>query len=162
MYQFESSSTTKFSIAFDAVSGSYASSAVRTTPIVWFNRERIQRSRTGRSERWTLVDGSSGLKPSSRAYVAKKEYEFQSGIMKRRRTSSATEKPKLTLTLGFTVEKSQRIVSTPMCSAASSNQIALPLLLCISSPFSSRISAYEKTFLNEMRPVSAVLIARTE
>jgi hypothetical protein len=45
------------------------------------------------------------------------------------------------LASGLVLENNQRMTSTPNSSAASSNQIALPLLLCISSPFSSRISA---------------------
>ena len=39
---------------------------------------------------------------------------------------------------GLVDEYIQRMTSAPICSAASSNQIALPLLLCISSPCSSR------------------------
>ncbi len=94
--------------------------------------------------------------------MTKNEYEFHSGMMKRRRTSSLMFGPKLRLALGFTVQKSQRMTSTPNSSAASSNQIALPLLLCISSPRSSRMSAYEKTVLKGGFPSRAVAWARSE
>ena len=51
---------------------------------------------------------------------------------------------------------SQRMTSTPMLSAASSNQIALPALLCISAPCSSRTIACPSTVRNGSLFSSAV------
>ena len=66
---------------------------------------------------------------------------FQSVRKNPRRTSSPECQPKFRLTAGLWRQKSQRMTSTPILSAASSNQMALPLLLCISSPCSSRTQA---------------------
>ena len=136
-YQLESPST-KSSTRRDASAESYSSSAAVTSTTSWLSSESTHRSS---SEPGPVCEAAAGLKPSMFAYVTKNEYTFHSGIRKRRRTSSVVPGPKLRLDAGLQRAYSHRMASTPISSAASSNQMAFPLLLCISAPFSSRINA---------------------
>ena len=62
------------------------------------------------------------------------------------------------LVVGLWWQNSQRMVSTPTLSAASSKRIELPFDLCISSPCSSRIRAYPSSVLNGRSPSIIVLM----
>ena len=129
------------------MAGLYFSRFLVTFSIRLFKRDKIHLSNKELGA-WILDLGwffnflsSKFLVPSSaELYVLKKVKLFQRFISFLS-DSLAVPYPNFKLSAGFCLTYSQRITSTPIFSAASSNQIVFPLDLCISSPLSSRTEA---------------------
>ena len=78
--------------------------------------------------------------------MTKNAYTFHSTSSSRRASSAACQ-PNRMLSSGRDDAYIQRITSTPMRSAASSNSIALPQLLCMGRPSSPNSVAYPNSAL---------------
>ncbi len=93
--------------------------------------------------------------------MTKNAYTFQSTSSSRRASSAACQ-PNGMFSSGRALANIQRITSTPIRSAASSNSMALPQLLCIGRPSSPKTRAYPKIVRNGGSRRSTVDIASIE